>query len=121
MALAAASARRAGILLAPLIDVLAFCALVSAGLTLRASNTFAFAIGYLLSLVLRWRELRALDQPGSPARLLTRCVITGFLAVFLRAGVLALLVQRWNFGTPAAIVFAAAVGLAVTAPRWLIR
>ena len=118
MALAAADARRIVIVLAPLIDVAAFCAFIGAGLTLRASNTYAFAIGYALSVLLRWRELRAHAQPSSPTRLLTRCVIVGLMALFLRAGVLALLVQRWGWTAQAAIFVAAAVGLAVTAPRW---
>jgi dolichol-phosphate mannosyltransferase len=118
VALATENARRAAILLAPLIDVLAFCAFVSAGLALRTSNAYAFAIGYVLSVLLRWGELRALGQPASRTRLLARCVIVGLMAVFLRAGVLALLVQRWAWTPQAAIVFAAAVGLAVTAPRW---
>jgi dolichol-phosphate mannosyltransferase len=118
VALATENARRAAILLAPLIDILAFCAFVSAGLALRASNAYAFAIGYVLSLLLRWGELRAHEQSSSRTRLLARCLLVGLMAVFLRAGVLALLVQRWAWAPQAAIVFAAAVGLAVTAPRW---
>jgi dolichol-phosphate mannosyltransferase len=118
VALVAADTRRIGTLLAPLIDVLAFCAFISAGATLRAGNTYAFAIGYLLSSALRWGELRAGGNSASQLRLLTRCVIVGLMALFLRAGVLALLVQRWGWTAPAAIIVAAAVGLAVTAPRW---
>jgi dolichol-phosphate mannosyltransferase len=118
VALAAAHTRRIGILLAPLIDVAAFCGFLSAGESLRAGNSYAFAIGYLLSVLLRWRELSDLTQPPSRPRVLTRCVIVGFMAVFLRAGVLALLVQRWGWTPQAAIFVAAAVGLTVTAPRW---
>jgi dolichol-phosphate mannosyltransferase len=118
VALAAADRRRIGILLAPLVDILAFCALISAGTTLRAGNTYAFLSGYVLSLALRWDGLRALDQPRSQVRLLTRCAIAGAMALFLRAGVLALLVQRWGWTPQTAICFAAAAGLAVTGPRW---
>jgi dolichol-phosphate mannosyltransferase len=119
VALAAASTRRIGILLAPLIDVLAFCAFLSAGGSLRASNTYAFLIGYAFTLLLRWDDLRALEQPPwSPPRLLTRSVVAGLMALFLRAGVLALLVQRWGWTPQAAIFLAVAVGLSVTAPRW---
>src|SRR5271155_1043262 len=118
VALAGAHARRIGILLAPLIDVLAFSGFMTSGESLRASNSYAFAIGYLLSVLLRWRELSTFAQPPSQPRLLTRCVIVGFMAVFLRAGVLALLVQRWGWTPQAAILVAAAAGLTVTAPRW---
>jgi dolichol-phosphate mannosyltransferase len=108
VALAAADARRVGVLLAPLIDVAAFCVFISAGQSLRAGNAYAFAIGYVLSLLLRRRETRQL----------TRDAVIGFMAVFLRAGVLALLVQRWGCAPQLAIIPAVALGLAVTAPSW---
>jgi dolichol-phosphate mannosyltransferase len=117
VALAASDTRRIGILLASLIDVLAFCALIGAGTPLRASNAYAFVIGYLLSLLVRWGELRARAPDCSQARLLTRCLIVAVMAVFLRAGVLALLVH-WGWTPQAAIFIAAAAGLSVTAPRW---
>ena len=118
MAIAAANTRRIGILLAPLIDILAFCAFIGAGQTLRASNTYAFAIAYALSLLLRWPAMRALDPAAPQGRLLARSAISGIMALFLRAGMLALLVQRWGWAPQAAIFLAAALGLAVTAPRW---
>jgi dolichol-phosphate mannosyltransferase len=110
--------RRLGILLAPLLDILAFCVFLAAGLSLRASNTYAFAIGYGLSLLLRWPELRAGDDSSSPWRIVLRSAIVGFMALFLRGGVLALLVQRCGWAPQIGIVFVAALGLAVTTPRW---
>jgi dolichol-phosphate mannosyltransferase len=110
VALTAGATRRLGILVAPLIDVLIFCAFSSAGISVRASNAYAFAIGYLLSLLLRRGGLRATGR--------IRYVIVGLMAVFLRAGILALLTQRWGWTAQAAILPAVAVGLAVTAPRW---
>ncbi len=107
--------RRAGILLAPVIDILAFCAFTAAAVPLRASNTYAFAIGYALSSLLQWRTA---EQTTSEWRLLSRYVLVGFMALFLRAGVLALLTQRWGWAPQIAIFLAAALGLAVTAPRW---
>ena len=118
MAVAAATIRRLGILLAPLLDILAFCAFVGAGLSLRASNAYAFGIGYALSLVLRWPALRASHQPAAAWRILLRSAVVGCMALSLRAGVLALLVQRCGWAPQICIVFAAALGLAVTAPRW---
>src|SRR5260370_42325970 len=40
------------------------------------------------------------------------------MALTLRAGVLALLAQRWGWAPQVGIFFAAVLGLAVTAPRW---
>ncbi|HEY2779175.1 MAG TPA: glycosyltransferase family 39 protein [Steroidobacteraceae bacterium] len=117
MAVAAIKTRRSAVLLAPLVDILAFCAFVGAGQTLRASNAYAFAIGYAVSL---WLRRQALEEayPGAGSRLLWRCALAGFMAVFLRAGVLALLVQRVGMAPQIAILFAVALGLVVTMPRW---
>lgn len=116
MAVAAFDARRLGAVLAPLLDILAFCAFVGAGLPLRAGNAYAFALGYALSLLLRWPALRAAED--SAWRTGLRSAVIGFMALFLRAGVLALLVQRCGWAPQIGIFFAVALGLAVTAPRW---
>jgi dolichol-phosphate mannosyltransferase len=118
VAVAALQIRRLGILLAPVLDIGVFCALVVAGLSLRASNAYAFAIGYALSLLLRWPALRAAQHPSSAWRLWLRSAVVGFMALFLRGGVLALLVQRWGWAPQVSILFAVALGLAATAPRW---
>lgn len=116
MAVAALDTRRLGIVLAPLLDILTFCAFVGAGLSLRASNTYAFALGFALSLLLRWPALRAAQD--SAWRTLLRSAVVGFMALFLRAGMLALLAQRCGWAPQICIFFAVALGLAVTAPRW---
>ena len=116
MAVAALNIRRLGILLAPLLDILAFCAFVGSGASLRAGNAYAFAIGYALSLMLRWPELRAAE--AAVWRIVMRSAVVGFMALTLRAGVLALLAQRWGWAPQIGIVLAAALGLMVTAPRW---
>ena len=118
MAVAALTIRRLGILLAPLLDILAFCAFVSAGLSLRASNAYAFAIGYALSLLLRWPALRASQDRAAAWRIVLRSTVVGFMALVLRAGVLTLLVQRCGWAPQICIFIAASLGLAVTAPRW---
>ena len=118
MAVAALNIRRLGILLAPLLDLLAFCAFVGLGASLRASNAYAFAIGYALSLVLRWPALRASQDQAAAWRIGLRSAVVGLMALTLRAGVLALLVQRWACAPQIGIFFAASLGLAVTAPRW---
>jgi dolichol-phosphate mannosyltransferase len=118
VAVAALTIRRLGILLAPLLDILAFCAFVGLGASLRAGNAYAFAIGYALSLLLRWPALRASQDQAAAWRIVLRSTVVGFMALTLRAGVLALLVQRWGWAPQICIFFAASLGLAVTAPRW---
>jgi dolichol-phosphate mannosyltransferase len=118
VAVAAVQIRRFAILLAPCFDILAFCAFLAAGLSLRASNTFAFAIGYGLSLMLRWPALRAAQPTPTAGRILMRSAVVGLMALFLRGGALALLVQRCGWAPQLGIFFAVALGLAVTAPRW---
>jgi dolichol-phosphate mannosyltransferase len=116
VAVASLNIRRLGILLGPLLDVLAFCAFVGLGASLRAGNAYAFAIGYALSLMLRWPELRAAETAAW--RIVMRSAVVGFMALTLRAGVLALLAQRWGWAPQFGIIFAAALGLMVTAPQW---
>ena len=96
--------------MAPLIDIAAFCAFMSAGLSLRAGNTYAFVIGFALTWLLNWRVAGAAP--------LWRSALAGLMALFLRAGILALLAQRWGWAPQIAILFAVPLGLAVTAPRW---
>jgi dolichol-phosphate mannosyltransferase len=116
VAVGALDTRRLAILLAPLLDILAFCVFVGLGAPLRASNAYAFALGYALSLLLRWPALRAAEGSAWPTAL--RSAVVGFMAFTLRAGLLALLVQRCGWAPQICIFFAAALGLAVTAPRW---
>ncbi len=119
MAIAALRIRRLGILLAPLLDILAFFARsLAAGQSLRGGNAYAFAIGYALSVLLRWPALRAAQDAPAAWRVLLRSAIVGFMALFLRAGMLALLVQRWGWTPQVSILFAVALGLAVSAPQW---
>ncbi|HEY0747178.1 MAG TPA: glycosyltransferase family 39 protein [Steroidobacteraceae bacterium] len=105
--------RRIAVLLPALIDVAAFCLLVGAGLPLRAANAYALAIGLVLSALWRWRPRRDLER-DRPDWL--RFGITALMALFLRAGVLALLTQRWGWAPQFAIFFAVALGLAVSVP-----
>jgi dolichol-phosphate mannosyltransferase len=107
--------RRIAILLAPLIDVIAFCALTGAGVSLRASNGLAFAAGIVVTWVLRWRAMGSAERRSQDWRLYLRILIIGFMALFLRGGALALF-QRWGWPLQFSILPAVALGLAVTLP-----
>jgi hypothetical protein len=105
--------RRIAALFPNLIDVLAFCALIGAGLPLRAANAYALAIGVACSALWRWRTQDDLERDTWGW---LRFGITALLALFLRAGVLALLTQRWGWAPQFAIFFAVALGVAVSVP-----
>jgi dolichol-phosphate mannosyltransferase len=101
------------VLLPALIDVVAFCLLIGAGLPLRAANAYALAIGLVLSALWRWRTQRG---PARDAPDWLPFGITALMALFLRAGVLALLTQRWGWAPQYAIFFAVALGIALSVP-----
>jgi len=108
--------RRFAILLAPLIDIAAFCALMAAGVSLRAGNALACAAGIVVTWVLRWQAMNAAERQSQDGQLYLRILIIGFMGLFLRGGALALLTQRWGWPPQLAIVLVVALGLAVTLP-----
>src|SRR5271167_5023714 len=101
---------------APLVDVLVFCALIASGLSLRSSQIIAFATGVGLSWLLTLRA-RAAATP-TPWRAHLELLLVTLMALFLRGGALALLTQRWDWPPQIAIFFAVALGLAVTLPGY---
>jgi dolichol-phosphate mannosyltransferase len=107
--------RGTAVLLAPLVDVLAFCALIGAGLSLRAGNCFAFAADIVIAWLLRWRAMSPAERPSQDGRLYLRILMVGFMGLFLRGGVLALF-QRWGWPPQLSILPTVALGLAVTVP-----
>jgi dolichol-phosphate mannosyltransferase len=108
--------RRFAIPLAPLIDIAAFCALMAAGVSLRAGNALACAAGIVVTWVLRWQAMNVAERQSQDWRLYLRILIIGFMGLFLRGGALALLTQRWGWPPQVAIVLVVALGLAVTLP-----
>jgi dolichol-phosphate mannosyltransferase len=106
------STRRA---IAPLIDAIAFCALIGIGTSLRVSHLAAFLIGTALSWLTKPRSRDAPAQPGTPY---LRLLIVTLMAFFLRAGLLALLTQRCNWSAQLSIWFVVAAGLMVTLPGY---
>lgn len=105
--------RRIVALLPPLIDVLSFCVLFGAGLSLRAANAYALAIGLACSALWRWRTQGKTEAEG---RDWLRFGISAVMALFLRAGLLALLAQRWGWAPQLAIFIAVALSAAVSVP-----
>lgn len=101
---------------APLVDVLVFCALIALGTSLRSSQIIAFATGVGLNWLLTLRA-RAAATP-TPWRAHLELLLVTLLALFLRGGALALLTLRWDWPPQIAILFAVALGLAVTAPGY---
>lgn len=107
--------RRFASLLAPLIDIVAFCALIAAGVSLRAGNGLACAAGIVVTWIMRWQAMSAAERRSQDWRVFAHILIIGFMAIFLRGGALALF-QRWGWPPQFSILPAVALGLAVTLP-----
>jgi dolichol-phosphate mannosyltransferase len=108
--------RRAASLLAPLIDIAAFCALMAAGVSLRAGNALACAAGIVVTGALRWQAMSVAERQSQDRQLYLRILIVGFMGLFLRGGALALFTQRWGWPPQVSIVLVVALGFAVTLP-----
>jgi dolichol-phosphate mannosyltransferase len=108
--------RRVAISIGALTDLLIFCALFSAGLSLRVSNVCALALGVALDWLLRLRFMGTAERQQPAWRLYLRLLIVALMALFLRGGVLALLSQQGNWPPQVSICFAVAVGLAALVP-----
>jgi dolichol-phosphate mannosyltransferase len=97
--------------LPPLADYLAFCLLLGLGWTLGDSNIAACLIG---ALGVASGRLRPRAPPLPLPRFGATLGVALLLAISLRAGVLALLTQRWGWPPPLAGIAAVALGAAVT-------
>jgi dolichol-phosphate mannosyltransferase len=107
--------RRAAILLAPLVDVLAFFALTGLGASLRTGSALAFAADLSVASLWRWRSMPAAERTSLGWRFYLRLLLVALMGVFLRGGALALL-QRWGWPPQATIFPVVALGLAVMLP-----
>jgi dolichol-phosphate mannosyltransferase len=92
--------------LGPVCDAAAFCALLGIS-SLRGAHAGAFAVGFLVTWLGRFSDLRA-----APGRLLVIAVMT----LLLRGGLIGLLVMQWHWFAPLAILIVIAVGLAFSVP-----
>lgn len=101
---------------APLADVLVFCALIAAGTSLRSSSISAFAVGVAFNWLLTVRA--GAKATKRPWRAHLELLLVALLALFLRGGALGLLTQTWDWPPQLAILFAVALGLAVTVPGY---
>ncbi|HEY5264315.1 MAG TPA: glycosyltransferase family 39 protein [Steroidobacteraceae bacterium] len=97
----------------PLLDVAAFCVLISLGGSLRSSHIASFFLAITLNYLLKVRStIVAANQPLD-WRLHRQLLVAALMALFLRGGVLALLTQVWGWPAQVSILFAVAAGLAV--------
>ncbi len=97
--------RRIATALTLLIDILAFCALIAAGQSLRAANLYALAASLALQWVLNKRRFNWRQYVGM--------LLVALMALCLRGGLLALLTQRFGWLPQQSILPAAALSLGV--------
>lgn len=103
---------------AALLDAAVFCALFGSGMALRSSHIASFAAAIALNSLLKARSTGVAALHMRDWRLLCRLVAASLMALFLRGGVLGLLVQSWGWPAQISIVFAVLAGLAVTLPGY---
>src|SRR5258708_27382240 len=82
---------------------------MAAGVSIRAGNGLACAVGIVVMLLLRWQAMSVAERQAQDWRVFLRILIFGFMALFLRGGALALF-QR-SGGAPPLFTFS------VCAPR----
>jgi len=93
--------------IAPLLDVVIFCALIGAGQPVRSSHLASFTVAIALNYLLKSRSNAAAAKRTGVLRLHCRLLVTACMALFLRGGVLDLLSQGWGWTAPVSILFAA--------------
>jgi dolichol-phosphate mannosyltransferase len=101
--------------LVPLIDVVLFCVLIAAGVSLRSSHMGAFAAAMALNYLLKVRSTVVAAKRTRDFGLHARLLAVAVMALFLRGGVLSLLSLNWGWPPQVSIVFAVLAGWAVTA------
>jgi dolichol-phosphate mannosyltransferase len=102
--------------MAPLVDVLVFCAMLDLGASLRAGHMASFALAMALNYLLKVRSVLVSQGRTRDWRLHCRLGVVAFLALFLRGGVLGLLTLTWGWPAPLAIVPAVLAGWAIMVP-----
>jgi dolichol-phosphate mannosyltransferase len=104
--------------LAPLLDVAVFCALIHQGLSLRASHIASFAAAMALNYLLKVRSTPGVAGRATELGLHCRLFIVSLMALFLRGGVLSLLSLSWGWAPQVSIWFTVLAGLAVLIPGY---
>ena len=105
--------------LIPLVDAALFCILIGDGLSLRTSHIASFCVAMILNylLIVRSTLLAKTLQGqwrGPQWRLHGRMLAVMCMALFLRGGVLGLLVAAWGWPAQLSILVAVLAGLTVT-------
>ena len=100
--------------IAPLVDVLAFDALIAAGSVLPAAHVLSFALAIALNYLLKVRHTASFQRAAPALRIHGHLLVVAFLALFLRAGILGWLTGAHGWPAQLAIVFAVVAGMAVT-------
>ena len=97
----------------PILDVAVFCALIGGGSPLRSSHIVSFAIAMALNYLLKVRSIQVASRRTAAWRLNCRLLWVTLAALFLRGGVLALLMSAAGWPAQASIVIAAIAGWTV--------
>jgi dolichol-phosphate mannosyltransferase len=100
----------------PIADVVVFCGLIAAGLSLRSSHITSFIVAMALNYLLKVRSTMVAEKRTGDWRLHAQLLLVAGMALFLRGGVLGLLSLCFGWPAQVSILFAVMAGLAVTGP-----
>jgi len=92
---------------APLIDIVIFMLATGQGMLLSEAQLVSFGVAYLVNYFLTARPAAVAAGRGGDLRLHVHLLIVSLVVLFLRGGLLGLLVNVWHWPTQVAIVFAA--------------
>jgi len=101
---------------AVLADLVIFHAMMVKGAGLSFAHIAGFAVATVINYFVRIRPALARRDPGAGWRLRVHLLVVLLMALFLRGGVLALLVNTWRWPPEIAILVAIGVAAAVTIP-----
>jgi len=103
-------------MIAALADIVVFIIATHKGMRLADAHLVSFAAAAVLNYVLKLRVAAAAAPAGGGVRLHVHLLVVGLFVVFLRGGVLGILVNEWGMPADFAIVLAAIATAALLRP-----
>jgi dolichol-phosphate mannosyltransferase len=100
----------------PIADILIFIAMTGNGMRPGRAHLISFGIATVVNYIFKVRGAVAAAGRARDLRLHVHLLLVSLFALFLRGGVLGLLINIWGWPAQVGIVFAAAAAVAVTLP-----
>ncbi len=105
-------------MIAALIDIIVFIAASAKGVRLANAHLLSFGVAACVDYAIRLRPAVVTAERGRDLRLHVHLLVVSLFAVFIRGGILGLLVNRWGLPAQAGVVLAALATVAMTRPGY---